>query len=84
MPWQKVVGHINDETVRVESKDGNQYPARTEYDWLNDSIYTQQVNSNDSRTLWAWVNFDDGEPVVEDTSFGDPQGGPPSKPPWER
>jgi hypothetical protein len=84
MTWQKVVGHINNSRIEVESKDGNRYPADTEYDHLNEMVYTQQVNSADNKTYWAWVTFDDDTPSVDEVRTGAPEGGPPKNPPGER
>jgi hypothetical protein len=85
MPWQKLVDHINDRRVRVESRSGNRYPVVTKYSWQNDAIYRFFMNEkNDDKTRWAWVEFpDDGAPVLEDWRSGDPTGGPPERPPWE-
>lgn len=84
MTWQKVVRHISDRRVMVESKSGNQYPAEPEYDHLGETVYSQLVNTaNDHKTLWAWVDFEDDGPVIEDLSSGAPDGGPPESPPWE-
>lgn len=84
MPWQEVIDHINGSRVRVESKSGRKYPAKTEYDHLNQSVYKWAMGDLAQEEMWAWVEFpEDGIPVVEDLSAGHPDGGPPEKPPWE-
>jgi len=47
---------------------------------MNNDIYTQLVNSaHDDTEFWAWVEFEDGDPVVKDWT----RGSKPQKPPWE-
>lgn len=78
--WQKVVDHINSSRVRVESLEGNQYPARTPYTADNEHVYTHMMNEKNSWDLWAYVLFDhgDGEPVVDHVCSGDVQNEAPS------
>lgn len=84
MPWQKINRHVSDERVVVESKSGNAYPARVEYDWMGEALYEQMINeSHDHLTFWAWVDFDgDNDAVVEDWTRN--RGDYPGAPPWDR
>lgn len=85
MTWQKVVRHVSDQRLIVESKSGNQYPAATEYDRLGETIYSQMMNEKRDHVMWwAWVDFDGDGPEIQDLSTGDPDGGPPDSPPWDR
>jgi len=83
MPWQQINRMGGAGNVMVESKSGNTYLARVEYDYMEESIYEQTVNdAHDHLTFWAWVDFDGGDPVVEDwTRTRDDE--PPQSPPWE-
>jgi len=69
--------------VQVESKSGNTYPARVEYDHMVDEIYSQVMNdAHDHLTFWAWVNFDrDDTAVIEDWTRNN--GDYPGAPPWD-
>jgi len=83
MPWQKVVRHISDSRIVVESKLGNQYPVTPEYESDGRALYEQLLNSaNDARTYWAFIQFQDGHgPVLIDwTVLKDKE--PPEKAPW--
>jgi len=82
MPWQQINGMNSGGSVVVESKSGNTYPARVEYNHLIDEIRSQISNdAHNSLTFWAWLNFDGDDPVVEDfTRTRD--GNPPQSPPW--
>lgn len=79
MVWQKVVGHINNNRIRVESKDLNRYPVETEYKADNEMVYTHMVNSANDWTLWADVDFDGDKPTTDHVLTGNPSGGPPKQ-----
>jgi len=82
MPWQKIVRHISDQRLIVQSRDGKEYPVETEYDRFGEGVYQQMMNhKSDHKTLWGWINFDgDDGPVLEDWKPSDTC---PDKPPWE-
>jgi len=81
MTWQKIVRHVSDQRLIVESKSGNQYPVETEYDRLGNDIYTSFSNrKNDHKTYWGWVEFDGGDPLLKDVKTSEEC---PEKPPWE-
>jgi len=84
MPWQKVVQHVSDSRIVVESKSGNQYPVETERERYGKQLYEQLVNdAHDHKTYWGFVQFkgDDG-PVMIDWCIGE-KDVPPEKAPWE-
>lgn len=85
MPWQKIKRHISDTRFIVESKDGNTYPAEVRYDWMGESVYEQMVSNGtpDDVVFWAWVNFDEDDPIVEETKRRRESEGPPDSPPWD-
>ena len=86
MPWQKVTKHINDIRVEVESKRGKRYPVETRYDFDNTGIYRMLHNiadTGDDRQMWAWVDFGDDGPILEDYSIKRKGDGPPAKTPME-
>lgn len=79
MVWQKIDAHINGQAIRVESKDGNQYIAETKTKSLNKTLYEQLINrAHDSKTYWAWVEFEDDNAVIKEYAIGER----PEKPPW--
>lgn len=79
MVWQELVDHVNMETVKVESKDGNRYPVKVEKRYMAEDIYSQFMNeAHDDKTYWAWVEFEDDGPVLDEWTRGDM----PSCPPW--
>jgi len=81
MTWQKIVRHVSDERIVVESKSGNQYPVETEYKRFGSEIYNQLMNeAHDHKTYWAWVEFDDGDPLLKHWKISDEC---PQSPPWE-
>lgn len=85
MPWQKITQYISDSRVEVRSKGGNAYPVETPRDWQNTSVYNTLHNiadCGDDRVLWAWVEFDDDTPTLEDTLIT--RGDYPGAPPWDR
>lgn len=86
MPWQKITRHISDDRLIVESKDGNTYPAELRYDWEGESVYKQLVNDGNPEdvVIWAWVSFEDGTAIVEDTLRKRESDGYPGAPPWDR
>lgn len=80
MVWQRLTGHINGSRVWLRSKSGDEYIGETDSDRLNSVIYQQLMNDVHGETdFWAWVEFEDGDPVVTDFRRGDR----PEKPPWE-
>lgn len=91
MPWQKVVRHVSDSQIIVESKSGNRYPVTPEYKRFGSEVYSRLGNiaatehkRDRERELWAWIEFEDEKgPILQDLSSGSPTGGPPENPPWE-
>lgn len=77
MVWQKVVGHINDASIRVQSKGGKTYPVETDYDADNDMVYSWAMGDLAPDVLWSDVDFDGDEPTTDQVSTGHPDGGPP-------
>jgi len=86
MPWQKITQHISDERLVVESKDGKTYPAEVRYDWDGETVYNQLVSNGtpEDIVMWAWVSFEDGTAIVEDTIRKSESEGYPGEPPWDR
>jgi len=84
MPWQKVVRHVSDSRIVVQSKSGNQYPVETEYERDGASLYKQLSNrAHDHKTYWAFVDFqDDAGPLLIDWTVSTSDE-PPEKAPWE-
>jgi len=84
MTWQKIVRHVSDAKLIVESKSGNQYPVETEYERYGEDLYSQLSNdAHDHLNYWAFVDFrgDEGPVLVDWTRGSDPD--PPEKAPWE-
>ena len=80
MPWQELTQHVNDHTVMVRSRGGNEYPVETESERLNNIIYKQLINqAHDDKDMWVFVDFEQEDPVAIDFS----RGIMPKKPPWE-
>jgi len=84
MPWQKVVRHISDSRIVVQSKSGNQYPVETEYKRDGKALYEQLSNrAHDHKNYWAFVDFqDDAGPLLIDWTVSQSDE-PPEKAPWE-
>jgi len=85
MPWQKIVRHISDSRIVVQSKSGNQYPVEVEYEHDGKQLYNQLINdAHDHKIYWGFVEFkDDDGPMLIDWVRGESEE-PPEKPPWER
>jgi hypothetical protein len=82
--WQRVIDHIGDQRIQVESRGGNRYPVLTTKDRTNEEVYKFAMGDRAYDELWAWVDHSGDGPATTDwTSTGHPSGGPPDGPPGE-